>query len=76
MSTLQVRSVPEAVSRTLKSRAAEAGMSLSDFVLHELETIASQPTIQELTSKIRAAGPANLTVSPTQMLRRLRDGAA
>jgi len=53
MSTMiQIRHVPEKVHRVLKARAAEAGMPLSDFLRHELETIAARPTLAELAARI------------------------
>jgi antitoxin FitA len=45
---IQVRHVPDAVHRTLKARAAAAGMTLSDFLRVELEEIARQAEIDEL----------------------------
>ncbi|MBF6620834.1 MAG: hypothetical protein ITG02_11475, partial [Patulibacter sp.] len=42
---IQVRNVPEDVHRTLKSRAALAGMSLSDYIKQQLVESASLPTI-------------------------------
>lgn len=53
MSTLQVRNVPEDVRQTLKVRAAAAGKSLSEYVLGELRRSTSQPTLEELTARIR-----------------------
>ena len=49
---LQVRNVPDDLHRTLKVRAAETGMTLSDYVLSELEAIAGKPTLAELMSRI------------------------
>jgi plasmid stability protein len=37
---IQIRNVPEALHRKLKSRAALAGMSLSDYLLAELRQLA------------------------------------
>ena len=37
---IQIRNVPDMVHRTLKARAAMAGMSLSDFLLTEIRQIA------------------------------------
>jgi plasmid stability protein len=34
--TIQIRNVPDALHRRLKSRAALAGMSLSDYLLSEI----------------------------------------
>ena len=44
---IQVRNVPDDLHRTLKVRAAERGMSLSDYVLSELEAVADKPTLAE-----------------------------
>jgi hypothetical protein len=38
--TIQIRNVPEALHRRLKSRGALAGMSLSDYPLGELRRVA------------------------------------
>jgi len=56
MATLQVRDVPEDVRKTLKARAATAGQSLSEYVLAELTRLARQPTIEELSERIRLRG--------------------
>jgi antitoxin FitA len=42
---VQIRNVPEALHRRLKSRAALAGMSLSDYLLSEIRQVAERPTI-------------------------------
>ena len=42
---IQLRNVPEALHRTLKARAAMAGMSLSDYLLAEIREIAERPTL-------------------------------
>ena len=45
---IQIRNVPEKLHRQLKSRAALAGMSLSDYLLSEIRQIAERPTLDEL----------------------------
>jgi hypothetical protein len=37
--------MPEALHRRLKSRAALAGMSLSDYLLNERRALAERPTL-------------------------------
>ena len=37
---IQIRNVPDALHRRLKSRAALAGMSLSDYLLNEIRELA------------------------------------
>ena len=45
---IQIRNVPDLLHRRLKSRAALAGMSLSDYLLAEIREVAERPTIEEL----------------------------
>src|SRR6266446_4981875 len=47
---IQLRNVPEALHRTLKARAATAGMSLSDYLLAEIREVAERPTVSEFGS--------------------------
>jgi antitoxin FitA len=58
--TIQVRNVPDDVHRTLRTRAAAAGVSLSDFALGELERVASHPPVADVLARARArAGGAD-----------------
>ena len=61
MGLIQIRNVPDDVHRTLKSRAAIQGTSLSDYVLREVTRVARTPTPQELDARIRARGPAGVS---------------
>ena len=69
---IQIRNVPEPIHRTLKARAAQAGMTLSDFLLAEIADVANRPTIPELTESIRARQRARLKGSAASAVRRLR----
>ena len=44
---IQIRNVPDDLHRTLKVRAAKAGMTLSDYLLSEIEQVAEKPTMSE-----------------------------
>jgi antitoxin FitA len=70
---LQVRNVPEDVHRTLKSRAAREGMSLSDFIKRELARAAERPTMLEWLERTQQARPVRGRRSPAQVIRELRD---
>ena len=60
MKTIQVRNVPDDVHRALRTRAAAAGVSLSDFALGELERVASHPPVADVLARARArAGGAD-----------------
>ena len=53
---IQVRNVPENLHRSLKARAATAGMSLSDYLLAELREIAERPTLAEFRERLHTHG--------------------
>jgi len=55
---IQVRNVPDDVHRTLKARAAAAGMSLSDYVKQDLEAAAARPTLEEIDARATERGPS------------------
>jgi plasmid stability protein len=59
-SMIQVRNVPDKVHRTLKARAASAGMSLSDYIKRDLVQSASAPSMEEIDARIRARGPSRV----------------
>ena len=49
--TLQVRNVPEDLHAELRRRAAVAGMTLSEYLLRELRTVAERPTMEEILAR-------------------------
>ena len=55
MPHVQIRNVPDDVHRTLKARAAKAGMSLSDYLLEDLRRHASLPTPEEWAEEARSS---------------------
>ena len=70
---IQIRNVPDAIHRTLKARAAQAGMSLSDYLLAELRKIAERPTMDELRKRLQQREPVTLPISAAQAVREERD---
>jgi len=69
---LQVPNVPDDLHRTLKVRAAETGMTLSDYVLSELEAIAGKPTLAELTARIERRERADIGDAAVRIIREHR----
>lgn len=61
MTTIQVRNVSEETSRALKAKAALEGRSLSDYLLRELDRIATRPSRTELLERIMSRDVAALT---------------
>lgn len=72
---IQVRSVPDAVHRALKAKSALAGKSLSEWILDELETLATMPTEEELLKRLRSAEPFAMKHSSSRIIRKDRDAA-
>lgn len=70
---IQIRNVPQALHRRLKSRAAMAGMSLSDYLLNQIRVVAEHPTIDELRERLERRTPVNPSVSPARAVRAERD---
>jgi plasmid stability protein len=74
MSTMiQIRNVPDALHRELKSRAALAGMSLSDYLLAEIRQSAERPTLEEMRARLRSRRATNPSVTAADAVRAERD---
>jgi plasmid stability protein len=72
---IQVRNVPDDVHRTLKARAAQAGMSLSEYLLADLRRLAERPTHEEIAERLRRRRPVHLGDAPAKAIRRARDAS-
>ena len=70
---IQIRNVPDDLHRTLKVRAAKAGMTLSDYLLSEIERVAEKPTLAEMMERLSQDPPVELSESPAEIIRRMRD---
>jgi len=70
---IQIRNVPDALHRRLKSRAALAGMSLSDYLLNELREIAERPTLEELRARLHGRSRTTPSPEPAEAVRAERD---
>jgi plasmid stability protein len=71
---IQIRNVPAQLHRRLKSRAALAGMSLSDYLLGEIREAAERPTLDELRARLESRSPVALPVQAADAVRAERDG--
>jgi plasmid stability protein len=70
---IQLRNVPDALHRSLKARAAMAGMSLSDYLLTEIKEIAERPTLAELRDRLHTRKVVNLTLNTARLVREERE---
>ena len=70
---IQIRNVPAELHRRLKARAAEAGLSLSEYLLQELRDSAARPTPEELQKRLRSRSTVVPSVSIVEAVRQERD---
>ena len=70
---IQLRNVPDSLHRTLKARAAMAGMSLSDYLLAEIEDLAQRPTIAELRQRLHKRKPVVADLATASFVREERE---
>ncbi len=69
---IQLRNVSPELHRKLKSRAALAGMSLSDYLIDILRRDAERPTVEEFVERLRSREPVKFEESPADIIRRQR----
>jgi len=70
---IQIRNVPDELHRRLKSRAALAGMSLSDYLLNEIRQVAERPTLDELRARLDLRTRVAPSVAPAEAIRAERE---
>lgn len=72
MKMIQIRNVPDDIHRTLKSRAAAEGLSLSDYLLRMAERSANEPTLEELQERLRRLPKARKPIDSAALIREAR----
>ena len=70
---IQLRNVPDALHRSLKARAALAGMSLSDYLLAEIKEIADRPTLAELRDRLHTRKPVTAQLDTAHLVKEERE---
>ncbi len=70
---IQIRNVPEEFHRKVKARAALAGLSMSEFIMRELDKVLKKPTRAEVLAQIRALGPIEDGPSGAELIREGRE---
>ncbi len=65
---IQIRNVPDDLHRELKTRAAQNGKSLSDYLLEELRTLATRPTMQEWLDASETWEPVEVEETPAEAI--------
>jgi plasmid stability protein len=72
---VHIRNVPDALHRKLKSRAADSGQTLSDFLLAELERLAARPTRDEMLTRVHGRKRVTLKTPAAVVIREERESA-
>jgi len=72
---VQIRNVPDALHRKLKGRAADAGQTLSDYLMAELERMAARPTRDEMLRRLHSRRRATLKTAASTVIREERETA-
>jgi plasmid stability protein len=70
---IQIRNVPEDIHRKLKSRAALAGLSLSDYILRDIRRSTAEPTMEEWLELVARLRPVKTRESSAAAIRAIRD---
>jgi plasmid stability protein len=71
---IQLRHVPDDLHRRLKARAALEGMSLSEYLLREVQRAAERPTPVELRQRLAQRAPVSPRIPPARAVRAERRG--
>jgi plasmid stability protein len=66
---IKICNLPDSLHGRLKSRAALAGMSLSDYLLCESRQMANQPMLDELRARLEQRPGITPLVTPAQAVR-------
>jgi len=70
---IQLRNVPEALHRKLKSRAALEGLSLSEYLIGEVRRAAERPSLSELRQRLAQRTRVTPDESPVEAVRAERN---
>lgn len=66
---IQIRNVPDEVHREVKVRAAQAGMTLSDYLLRELKLLVEAPSIDDVLAELAGRKRPRLSETPAEAVR-------
>ncbi len=71
--TIQIRNVPDDLHRKLKVRAAERGVTLSDYLLEMAREAAEKPVLYELSARLSKLETVPLDGDLAMTIRRHRN---
>jgi plasmid stability protein len=71
---LQIKNLPDNLHKRLKIRAAQLGVSMSDYVVAELRRALEVPTREEFLARLRTGSRVELPGGAAAAVRAERDG--
>ena len=72
---VQIRHVPDALHRTLKTLATDSGQTLSDYLFAELERLAPRPTRAEMLGRLHSRKRVTLKTTAAVVIGEERESA-
>jgi plasmid stability protein len=75
MAMIQIRNVPDQLHRGLKARAAESGMTLSDYLLAEIREVAVKPTMRQWLDRVSRRESVEVGITPSEAIHAERERA-
>lgn len=70
---IQIRNVSDRVHGEIKARAARSGMTLSDYLLREVERLVETPSVEELLDRRASRDRIRVSEAPENAVRAERD---
>lgn len=75
MAMIQIRNVPDALHRELKARAAQSGMTLSDYLLDEIREVAVKPSMRQWLERVSRREPVETSLTSSEAIHLERERA-
>lgn len=72
--TLQIRNVPDEIHAAVRVRAAQAGLSVSDYLLDLVRELVTRPTMAEIVARAKTLAQVGGGASRTEVQAAVRSG--
>ena len=72
--TLQIRNVPDEIHAAVRTQAARAGLSVSDYLLQLVSELVNRPTMDEIVERAQTLAQAGGGASRADILAAVREG--
>lgn len=75
MPDINIRGVSAEAHKRLRIRAAEASLSLNQYLVEELTALSELPTREQMVRRLAETRPLPLTKQPEEYVREMREAA-